>query len=142
MENNEVNEVKEEKFDRAEQAVAYKHAKVHNNCAQSVLRAFQIELGKPTEELRALGSGFGNGMGCMEATCGALCGAAIVVGLLNKSEVPTNAITRDMLQQFQEQAGATICGDLKGVKTHEPICSCDDCVRIATRLAEAQLPNL
>ena len=54
--------------DRAEQAVAYKHGDC--NCAQAVLLAFADELGRPEEELRALGSGFGMGMGCTEATCG------------------------------------------------------------------------
>ena len=58
---------------RAERAVAYKHKDC--NCAQAVLLAFAEELGKSEEELRALGSGFGMGMGCTEATCGALCGA-------------------------------------------------------------------
>ena len=41
----------EQTIDRAEKAVEYKHAKVHNNCAQSVLLAFQDKLGKSTEEL-------------------------------------------------------------------------------------------
>ena len=89
----------------------------HYNCAQAVLLAFAEELGKSEEELRALGSGFGMGMGCTEATCGALCGASIVMGLLNQSGKPTAAIMRDILQEFQEKAGATICKDIKGIET-------------------------
>ena len=80
---------------RAEQAVAYKHKDC--NCAQAVLLAFAEELGKSEEELRALGSGFGMGMGCTEATCGALCGAGMVMGLMGKSGKPTAAIMRDIL---------------------------------------------
>lgn len=87
--------------DRAEQAVAYKHGDC--NCAQAVLLAFADELGRPEEELRALGSGFGMGMGCTEATCGALCGASIVMGLCNKSGKPTAAIMRELLHEFQEK---------------------------------------
>lgn len=115
--------------ERAEQAVAYKHKGC--NCAQAVLLAFAGELGKSEEELRALGSGFGMGMGCTEATCGALCSAGMVMGLLNKGGKPTAAIMRDILHEFQEKAGATICKDLKGIETGRMLCSCDDCVRHA-----------
>ena len=114
--------------DRAEKAVAYKHKDC--NCAQAVLLAFADELERPEEELRALGSGFGMGMGCTEATCGALC---------NKSGKPTAAIMRELLHEFQEKAGATICKDLKGIETGRMLCSCDDCVRYAVRAAEKHL---
>lgn len=122
---------------RAEQAVAYKHKDC--NCAQAVLLVFAEELGKSEEELRALGSGFGMGMGCTEATCGALCGASIVMGLCNNSGKPTTAIMREILHEFQEKAGATICKDLKGIETGRMLCSCDDCVRYAVRAAEKHL---
>ena len=123
--------------DRAEKAVAYKHKDC--NCAQAVLLAFADELERPEEGLRALGSGFGMGMGCMEATCGALCGASMVMGLCNKSGKPTAAIMRDILHEFQEKAGATICKDLKGIETGKMLCSCDDCVRHAVRAVEQRL---
>lgn len=87
--------------DRAEKAVGYKHGDC--NCAQAVLLAFADELGRPEEELRALGSGFGMGMGCTEATCGALCGAGMVMGLMSKSGRPTAAIMRDILHEFEEK---------------------------------------
>lgn len=106
--------------DRAEKAVAYKHKDC--NCAQAVLLAFADELERPEEELRALGSGFG-----------------MVMGLCNKSGKPTAAIMRDILHEFQEKAGATICKDLKGIETGRMLCSCDDCVRYAVRAAEQRL---
>ena len=121
---------------RAEKAVEYKK---FCNCAQAVLLAFQEELGKTEEELLALGSGFGAGMGGMEATCGALCGAAMTAGLLNHSDSPTKMMTNAMLQEFKEKAGATICGDIKGIKTRKMLCSCDDCVRHAVVALEKQL---
>lgn len=122
--------------ERTEKAVELK--KKHN-CCQAVLLAFQDKLGKSEEELLALGSGFGSGMGGMQGTCGALCGANIVMGLLNKSDTPTKQIMRGMVDDFKDQAGATICGDLKGVKTGKVLCSCPDCVKIATDLAEKAL---
>ena len=121
---------------RTEKAVELKSK---YNCCQAVLLAFQDELGKSAEELLALGSGFGSGMGGMEGTCGALCGANIVMGLLNKSGQPTKQIMRGMVDDFKSQAGATICGDIKGIKTGKVLCSCPDCVKIATDLAEKAL---
>ncbi|TYZ21402.1 C-GCAxxG-C-C family protein [Selenomonas ruminis] len=121
---------------RAEKAVEYKKT---CNCAQAVLLAFKDEMGKSEEELLALGSGFGSGMGGMEATCGALCGAAMAAGFLNASAAPTKMMTKAMLEEFKEKAGATICGDLKGIKTKKMLCSCDDCVRHAVVALENQL---
>lgn len=89
------------------------------------------ELGKSKEELLALGDAFGLGMGGMEATCGALTGAAIVLGLLNKSGQPSKMLMNGILHDFQKQAGATRCRDLKGVGTGKVLCACDDCVRLA-----------
>ena len=58
------------------------------------------------------------GMGGMEGTCGALCGAVMALGLLNKSDTPSKMIAKDMLQEFKEMSGgATICRDLKGIDT-------------------------
>ena len=79
------------------------------------------------------------GMGCTEATCGALCGAGMVMGLMGKSGKPTAAIMRDILHEFEEKAGATICKDLKGIETGKMLCSCDDCVRHAVRAVEQRL---
>lgn len=121
---------------RAEKAVEYKKS---YNCAQAVLLSFKKELNKSDEELLALGSGFGAGMGSMEATCGALCGAAIAAGLLNQSNIPTKMMTKEMLMEFKAKAGATICGDIKGIKTKKVLCSCENCVHIATIALESKL---
>lgn len=125
---------------RAEKAAELKHSTdVHTNCAQAVLLAYQDKLGKSTEELRALGSAFGGGMGGMDATCGALIGAAVVLGLLDKSGKPAKTVMNEILQEFKEKAGATICRDLKGVGTGKMLCSCDDCVRLAVLGLEKHL---
>ncbi|MBR6710226.1 MAG: C-GCAxxG-C-C family protein, partial [Selenomonadaceae bacterium] len=86
--------------------------------------------GASAEELMALGSGFGSGMGGMEGTCGAFCGAVMALGMLNQSERPSKMIAKDMMREFKAMSGgATICGDLKGIKSGKMLCSCDDCVR-------------
>lgn len=45
----------------------------------------------------------------------------------------------EILQEFKEKAGATICRDLKGVGTGKMLCSCDDCVRLAVLGLEKHL---
>ena len=121
---------------RAEQAAEYKKK---FNCAQAVIMAFKEEIGLSEEKLLAMGSGFGSGMGGMEATCGALCGAAMTMGFLNKSGQPTKLLTSEMLAEFKEKAGATICKDLKGIGTGKVLCPCPDCVRIAAMTVEKRI---
>ena len=120
------------------QAAADRHSRGYN-CAQAVACTYADLAGVTEEDMFRLTSGLGLGMGCMEATCGALCGASMVMGLCNKSGKPTAAIMRDILHEFQEKAGATICKDLKGIETGKMLCSCDDCVRHAVRAAEQRL---
>ncbi len=93
-------------MDRSDRAVERKHT-LGINCCQAVLLEFVPEILKhwglrpeaaaaensamntvtsvnpAMEALMALGSGFGGGMGCGDATCGALVGAGMVAGLLN-----------------------------------------------------------
>lgn len=129
-------------MERTKWALERKHS-LGLNCCQAVLLAFSAEIlehwgvkeGESADTaqkaLVALGSGFGSGMGCGEATCGALVGAGMVAGLLNRNKVPTGIITRGFCNKFKEQAGALRCADIKG-----RLCSCDDCVRHAINLCE------
>ena len=119
---------------RVEQAVQNKHSGC--NCAQAVVMACQDLVKADSDALMQMTSGYGGGMGCMEATCGALIGAVMIAGLLKegKGTIPT---AKEMLQSFQQKCGATICKDLKGRDTGKVLCECDDCVRNAVRaLAE------
>lgn len=129
-------------MERCDLAVERKH-ELGCNCCQAVLLAFEQEIAQRwcgdagvEDALMALGSGFGSGMGGMEATCGALNGAAMVVGLLSDGEVPTVLKTRRLCTEFKEMVGALRCADIKGVQTHRPLCSCDNCVRYAVQIAE------
>lgn len=110
---------------RADAGVEYKHNGC--NCCQAVLMAYSDILDTNKEVLMNLGSGFGLGMGCMEGTCGALCGAVAAAGLL-KNDNPRMA-SKQILANFKEKCGGTICKDLKGIETGKMLCSCDDCVR-------------
>ena len=108
----------------------------HYNCAQAVACVFAEETGASEETLRKLGAGFGLGMGLMEATCGALCGAQMVLGLVKYNGKPIRTDAAGLYQAFTEKCGASICKEIKGVKTGKVLCSCDDCVRNAVALLE------
>ena len=124
-------------MERKELAAGYKLGGY--NCAQAVLKAFEPELGLDEATLMKLGTGFGIGMGTMEGTCGALVGAQMVQGLLKPGATLRDA--KQTTKSFKELCGATACKDIKGKDTGVVLCSCEDCVRHAVELAEAQIQN-
>ena len=123
-------------MDRKELAVELKHSKEKHNCCQAVLCAYADRIDLPYQTIRKLGANFGTGMGCMEATCGALCGIQILYGLRNFEGRPLNPKAAAMLRMFEEKCGATLCKDLKGRDTGVVLCECDDCIRNAIDVYE------
>lgn len=119
-------------MNRADKAVEIKHTGV--NCAQAVLLAYEDISGLDEDTLRKLGTPFGMGMGTTEGTCGALCGAQMILGLIGKGRS-----ARLLTNAFKAECGALQCGDIKGVKTGKMLCSCDDCVANAARILEGML---
>ena len=115
--------------ERAEMAAVYKSSGMCN-CCQAVMKAYSDSVNVSEDNLMQMGAGFGGGMGCMEASCGALVGAGMIAGLKSEGQ-PATRITKQVLAKFKEKCGATICGDLKGLKTGKVLCSCDNCVRNA-----------
>lgn len=123
--------------DRKEYAVQLKHSGY--NCCQAVLCAFAEETGMPEEELKRIGAAFGVGMGCLEATCGALIGAQILVGLKKYTGKPILRDAATVLRRFESMCHATVCKDLKGRDTGVVLCECDDCVRNVVTIVEEML---
>ncbi|SFT60747.1 C_GCAxxG_C_C family probable redox protein [Lachnospiraceae bacterium XBD2001] len=115
--------------DRAEFA-AHLKASGQCNCTQSVLMAFEDKMEMSQEELSKLSAGFAAGMGCMESTCGALIGAVMVAGNITDGQ-GTPRFSRELVNNFREKCGATICKDLKGVATGVELCPCPQCVKNA-----------
>ena len=143
-------------LERYDLAVERKH-RIGCNCCQAVLLAFADEIkecwsSRKAAEcvaaggvsagdeifLKALGSGFGSGMGGMDATCGALVGAGMVLGLLDGADIdvgdrakidgsetlprkltsvktPTALKARNLSAEFKEKVGALRCADIKGI---------------------------
>ena len=90
--------------ERAAQAAAWKAAG-QCNCAQAVLKAFEDKLPVDADTL-------------------------MVAGIVTDGK-GTPRISKELLQNFQEKCGATICKDLKGMETGAPLCPCPECVRNA-----------
>ena len=127
-------------MNREELAVNYKHN--GKNCCQAVLLAYKDILNMSDDELLKLGAGFGVGFGSMEATCGALIGANIILGLLSDGKPSLMMESKKMLNEFNDKCGATLCKDLKGRDTGIVLTPCDDCVRCAVEIVNKRVNSL
>ena len=121
-------------MNRAEKAVEYKHSGA--NCAQAVLLACADALDVDEDTLKKMGAGFAVGMGTLDATCGALCAAQMIHGLVNYKGYPILRDAKEITEIFKTRVGALRCGDIKGVETGEILCPCDDCIRHAVDILE------
>ncbi len=117
---------------------------INYNCAQAVACTYCDLVGLSEEDAFRAMEGFGLGMGCMSGTCGAISGACMLAGLKRSSanlEKPdskgsTYKLSAQIVDGFEEIAGATACKDLKGIGTGNVLMSCPDCIRTAARLVE------
>ena len=91
------------------------------NCAQAVACSFAKEAGVDEETLKAATQAFGVGLATMEGNCGALSGAAMVLGLINKDRKKTTGDIRAIMTEFKETYGTVVCKELKGVDTGKVI---------------------
>lgn len=110
------------------------------NCTQSVLKAFEDKLPLSEEELMKAGAGFAAGMGCMESTCGALIGSVITAGFLTAG-TGTPSEARNILSNFKERCGSTLCRELKGLDTGKVLCQCPDCCKNAVLSLKNVFPD-
>jgi C_GCAxxG_C_C family probable redox protein len=94
-----------------------------HNCAQSVLLAFNTDIGLKDEDLLRISSGFGSGMGRMQETCGALTGGMMVISYLyGKFRVGDHAskeLSIEMIgafvKTFRQKHKETSCRKLLGL---------------------------
>ncbi len=109
------------------------------NCTQSVVTSYADFTGLDEAVAMSMTDGFAAGMTNMEGTCGALVGAALVLGLANKDKRKTMVQMREVMNKFQERNHATQCKLLKGVSTHQVLRECPLCVADACEFLEEQL---
>lgn len=110
------------------------------NCAQAVACAFAPEVGADPEDVKTMANSFGVGMGCLEATCGAIIGAGMIIGIASGDRVKAMRTSAELLRKFKARNGATICGKLKGIDhtPPRPLRACNLCVMDAAEfLADA-----
>ena len=123
---------------RKEIAAEKKRSNSHN-CAQAVVQTYADIAGIDDATAMNLANAFGGGMGNMEGTCGALVGAGIVLGLVNKDKAKSMKQMRVIMNKFQERNCATQCKLLKGIGTKVVLRACPDCVADACEFLEDQL---
>ncbi len=113
-----------DKLERAELARQLK-ASGRCNCAQAVITTLYDLTDQKLDDLMNITSGFAVGMGNMEATCGALIGANIILGLIIKNG--TVKYSKKLHEKFKELSKDTICKVIKGRDTGIVLTECDMC---------------
>ena len=109
------------------------------NCCQAVIMAYKDELGLSEQDIKKMGAAFGGGMATMDATCGALVGAGIALGLIKYENTPIRGNAKALISDFKEMSKATSCRDLKGIDTGVMLTSCEDCMRNAVKALSSHL---
>ena len=110
-----------------------------HNCAQAVVQTYADIAGIDDATAMNVANAFGGGMGNLEGTCGALVGAGIVLGLVNKDKAKSMKQMREIMNKFQERNCATQCKLLKGIGTKVVLRACPDCVADACEFLEEQI---
>lgn len=131
------------------EALAARALELHGlnyNCAQSVACALAPEIGADEDTCFRATEALGGGMGGLSETCGAISGAAVVIGMVasNGKDDPTSKqatyrLIRQLVNDFRTMNGSTLCGDLKGLATKRPLRSCNGCIEDAVALVAETL---
>jgi C_GCAxxG_C_C family probable redox protein len=98
------------------------------NCAVSVLSAFAADFDWPVHHARQVAGAFGGGMGRTGATCGAVTGALMAIGLAYAKTRAEDDAARDrcyaeaaaFLQAFEQRCGSLACRTLLGHDVSTP----------------------
>lgn len=129
---------------RAEEA-AKRHDKGYN-CSQAVACSFAKDLGFEEETVFRMAEGYGAGMGGMQCTCGAVCGAVMAAGMKNSkmggeklTKGSTYLLSKQIVESFRGKNGSVICKELKGIETGKVLRSCPGCIEDAVHIAEKVL---
>ena len=104
------------------------------NCSQAVLGAYAQEFGMDEKTVMALASGFGGGIGRTRSVCGACIGMCMAAGLAKgytdsdarEEKTNTYAMIQELLKQFEQENGSTICKELLGLAKPEGSCQADE----------------
>ena len=83
------------------------------NCAQSVFGAFAGEYGLDDGTAARIACGLGGGVGRTRETCGAVTGAALVLGLrFGADKAAVYPQVQEFCRRFKEECGSVVCREL------------------------------
>ena len=93
------------------------------NCSQSVFVAFSHRFDIDEETAKKVSAGLGGGLGRMREVCGAVSGAAMVIGSItaptdgkdSDSKQKNYELVREFANRFTERNGSIICRELLGL---------------------------
>ena len=129
-----------------------------HSCSQAVFTSLAERMGLDYETALKVASGFGGGMGRMGATCGAVTGAFMALGLKfggveSEAKNETYRFVNQFVEMFRQHHGSLECRDLIGCDlsteegrqqahakdTHNAVCAglVRDAVLIAEELLES-----
>lgn len=93
------------------------------NCSQSVFTAFAHRFDIDEETAKKISAGLGGGLGRMREVCGAVSGAAMVIGSIcsatdgkdNENKQKNYELVREFADRFTKRNGSIICRELLGL---------------------------
>ena len=93
------------------------------NCSQSVFTAFSHRFGIDEDTAKKMSAGLGGGVGRMREVCGAVGGAAMVIGSIcaatdgadAESKQRNYELVREFADRFTKRNGSIICRELLGL---------------------------
>ena len=98
------------------------------NCAQSIMCAFSDVTGYDLATSARMASSFGGGLGRLRQTCGAVSGAAMVLGIVKGYDDPADyeakkqhyALVREFADKFKEKHSSINCAELLKLASINP----------------------
>jgi C_GCAxxG_C_C family probable redox protein len=98
------------------------------SCSQAILSAFSEGLGLDRTTALRISTAFGGGIAGRGLTCGAVTGALMVIGLRygriaaedTAAKEKTYELSRELIRQFTERHGSTVCRELLDVDISTP----------------------
>ena len=103
------------------------------NCAQSVLAVCGKYTGLDQDTALSVAAGFGGGVRSGEI-CGAISGAVMAIGLIEKDKRQVAALARDCVESFRREFGCVRCAELKQNRV-----SCDALIEYGAQYIENRM---
>ena len=90
------------------------------NCSQAVVAAFSDVLGIDEATAKRISTGLGGGVGRLREVCGAVSGAAMVLGFVYGGEKGEDKISayekvQELANEFKKDEGSIICREILGL---------------------------